>query len=270
MISVASLNVRGVPLTGTRLTARCLAIGSYFESSDADVVCFQEVFTYYQLALLTRRMRSFRYVSMRRTLPGPAGGVVTLSRLPVLLSEFHRFGPVPVTPGISERARAQARMKGWLVTGLAGVSVINTHPLANRDGDWSETNRFFPVHRAQLATLARVVGGVPGPAVVCGDFNIDRDSALFKEFVEDTGLADTFQGTCPPTFRAEYLPDGATPHCIDFILTTNGITTASAEVILSAKQPLRGHPAYLSDHTGLRADLRFPKIVPNGSEDVPR
>jgi endonuclease/exonuclease/phosphatase family metal-dependent hydrolase len=261
MISVASLNVRGVPLTGTRLTARCLAIGSYFESSDADVVCFQEILTYYHLALLTRRMRSFRYVSMRRTLPGPAGGVATFSRLPVLSSGFRRFGPVPMTPDISQRDRAQARIKGSLVTGLAGVLVINTHPLANRDGDWSEANRFHPLHRAQLATLARAVGGVQGPSVVCGDFNIDRDSTLFSEFIEDTGLADTFQGTCPPTFRAEYLPAGETPRCIDFILTTNEITTESAEVILSGKQPLRGHPAYLSDHAGLRADLRFPDLL---------
>jgi len=35
--------------------------------------------------------------------------------------------------------------------------VINTHPVANYDGDWSGANRFYPLHRAELAVLARVV-----------------------------------------------------------------------------------------------------------------
>ena len=38
-----------------------------------------------------------------------------------------------------------------------------------------------PLHRAQLASLARIVRGIGVPAVVCGDFNVDRDSSLFGE-----------------------------------------------------------------------------------------
>ncbi len=184
-VTVASLNIRGVPLTGSRLTARCQAIGVFFEASDVDVVCFQEVHTYGHLALLARRMRSFRYVSFRRAVPGPAGDVVTFSRLPVSSTVFHGFGPVAAR--IPRLARLSARMKGALVTSLArpGVSVINTHPLANTDGDWSEANRFFPAHRAQLAALSRVIGSAPVPAVVCGDFNVDRNSGLFAGFLSE-------------------------------------------------------------------------------------
>ena len=40
------------------------------------------------------------------------------------------------------------------------LRVINTHPVANHDGDWSEANRFYPLHRAQLA---RVVTGARRP-----------------------------------------------------------------------------------------------------------
>ena len=99
------------------------------------------------------------------------------------------------------------------------LCVINTHPVANHDGDWSEANRFYPLHRAQLAVLARVVNEAGPRAVVCGDFNVSRESSLFGEFMAATGLADAFGGACPATFRAEYLPAGATAHCIDFILT---------------------------------------------------
>ena len=259
-VTVASLNIRGIPLTGSRLTARCQAIGAFFEASDADVVSFQEVLTYYHLRQLARQMPSFRYASFRRTLPGPAGDVVTFSRLPVSATAYHGFGASPPAPGVPPLVRLRARMKGALVTRLAGsaVSVVNTHPVANTDGDWSPANRFSPVHRAQLAALARVVRGVPAPAVVCGDFNVDRDSALFGEFIAGTALDDAFEGSCPATFRAEYLPAGKVPHCIDFILMAGEIKAEDTEVLFTGRQDLRGGTGYVSDHLGLLARLSTP------------
>ena len=259
-VTVASLNIRGVPLTGSRLTARCQAVGAFFEASDADVVCVQEAHAYYHLSQLARQMPSFRYASFRRTLPGPAGDVVTFSRLPVSATAYHGFGAVPAAPGIPRLARLRARTKGVLVTRLAcpGITIVNTHPLANTDGDWSPANRFSPVHRAQLAALARLVASVPAPAVVCGDFNVDRDSTLFGQFIADTALDDAFEGSCPATFRAEYLPAGKSPRCIDFILTAGEIKAEATEVLFTGKQVLRGGMGYVSDHVGLLARLTWP------------
>ena len=62
-VTVASLNIRGIPLAGSRLAARCQAIGTFFDATDADVVRLQEVHTYAHLRLLARQMRSFPYVS---------------------------------------------------------------------------------------------------------------------------------------------------------------------------------------------------------------
>ena len=84
-----------------------------------------------------------------------------------------------------------------------GLCVINTHPVANYDGDWSKANRFYPLHRAQLAVLAHVANEAGPHAVVCRDFNVARESPLFGEFTAATGLADAFDGACPPTFRAD-------------------------------------------------------------------
>ena len=254
-VTVVSLNIRGIPLAGSRLVARCRAIGAFFEASDADVVCMQEVATYAHMGLLARRMRSFRHVSLSRTVPGPAGDVVTFSRLPVAATAFHRYGPV--TAPIPRLARFRGRLKGALVTTLErpAIAVVNTHPLANTDGDWSPSNRFYRAHRAQLAALAKAVGSVSLPTVVCGDFNIDRDSALFSEFAGQTMLADVFDGKCPPTFRAEYLPVGRRPCCIDFILTKGEVKVSAADVVLAGEQPMRGGPGYVSDHVGLLARL---------------
>ena len=102
---------------------------------------------------------------------------------------------------------------------------------------------------ALAAELSPDAGG--SRLAVCGDFNIDRESSLFGEFRAATGLADAFGGACPPTFRAEYLPAGATPHCIDFILTAGEVKVETAALVFAGKEPL----GYVSDHIGLRARL---------------
>jgi endonuclease/exonuclease/phosphatase family metal-dependent hydrolase len=259
-LTVVSLNTRGVPVFGSLLADRYAAIGAALSGGDADVVCAQEVLSWWHLRLLARRMRAFRYVSFRASPPGPAGGLVTFSRLPLSGTTYQGFGMPPRAAGIARAARFRAVLKGALVTRLArpGLCVVNTHPVANWDGDWSAGNRFYPLHKAQLDVLALVVRRVSFPAVVCGDFNVDRDSSLFGGFMADTGLADAFEGRCPPTFRAEYLPAGKAPHCIDFILTTEGVKAEAATVVFAGKEPLAGGGlGYVSDHVGLRASLHL-------------
>ncbi|HLK01320.1 MAG TPA: endonuclease/exonuclease/phosphatase family protein, partial [Streptosporangiaceae bacterium] len=243
-LTVVTLNALGIPRAGARLAERYTAIGDRLDAGDADVVCLQEVMTWWHLRLLARRMRSFRHVCYRRTPAGPGGGLVTFSRRPVSGFEYTRFGLPPRAPGIARSTRYRNCMKGVLVSRLRqpGLSVVSTHPLANWDGDWSPSNRFYPLHRAQLGALTAVLRGVPGQVVVCGDFNVDRDSSLMREFITDTGLSDAFGGTCPPTFRAEYLPPGATPHCIDFILTSQDVKTTNAALLFADKVPLPSGP----------------------------
>jgi sphingomyelin phosphodiesterase 2 len=256
-VSVASFNTRGIPVLGSRLAGRYAAIGTAFEAGPAEVACVQEILTYGHLRLLSRRMPSFGYVSYRPSVAGPAGGLVTFSRLPVSGSVYRGFGRPPRAPGISRLDRLRALLKGALVTRLArpGLCIVNTHPIANRDGDWSRANRFYPLHQAQLSALTRIVRGIGAPAVVCGDFNVDRDSSLFAEFVAGAGLADAFEGTCPATFRAEYLPAGGVGRCIDFILTPAGVKAEATGLLLVDQVELPGGPGYASDHIGLRADL---------------
>lgn len=239
------------------MAARYAVIGARLDATDADVVCFQEVLTWWHLRLLVQRMRSFPHVNYRPARVGPASGLVTFSRLRASSVVYQGFGVPPRTKGISGWTQVRAAQKGALVTHLeeSGVCVVNTHPMSNKDGDWSTSGRFYPLHRAQLAVLTGVLRGVTGPAVVCGDFNVDRDSALFGEFMTGTGLSDAFDGACPPTFRAEYLPLGATLHTIDFILTTAEIKASAATLLFTHKEPLPSGPAWLSDHIGLRARL---------------
>ena len=221
------------------------------------MVTFQEVITYWHLRLLTRRMRSFRHVAYRPSATGPAGGLVTFSRLPVSARAYRRFGFPPKAPGVPWKVRARASLKGVLLVQLPdpGAYVVNTHPAANRDGDWSQANRFFPLHQGQLGVVAQVVGATTAPTVVCGDFNVDRDSVLLRGFLSETGLEDAFGGQCPATFHAEYLDPGERGHCIDFILVSPQIEAGTTQVLFGGKQLVGGRREYVSDHIGLYARL---------------
>jgi sphingomyelin phosphodiesterase 2 len=270
-VTVATLNTLGIHIVKSRLPTRYKLIAAAFEAGDADVVCVQEIATYWHLRLLARRMPSFTHVGYQRARLGPAGALVTFSRLPVAGVDYHRIGPPPGAPDIARlplRNRVTAGLRGAVVTRLAGkgptgggLAVVNTHTTSNKDGDWSGANRHYPVLHAQLTALAAVMRGINGPAVLCGDFNTPRQSALFTSFLADSGLSDAFGGSCPPTYRAEYLPADMTAHCVDFILASSGVHAESRGLLFADKHPGLPAPGYLSDHIGLSATLSLPSDI---------
>ncbi|TDO45812.1 endonuclease/exonuclease/phosphatase family metal-dependent hydrolase [Kribbella sp. VKM Ac-2527] len=257
-LAIATLNTRGLPLKDTRIAERFAAIAAEFDAGDIDLVCLQEVFAYHHLARLRKGMPSFPYVAYRLSVAGPAGGLVTLSRLPLAGTAYTRLPRS--SREIPARARLNALHSGILTVRLGDsrVRVLNIHPTANTDGDWSEHNRFRQLQRDQFIALAQAVTADSSPAVVCGDFNVAQASTLHRDLQQRSGLRDAFNGNCPPTFHTEYLAPGTKPHCIDFILVTEAIEVDDTDLLLTDKRPLPTGPAYLSDHIGLLARLRIP------------
>ncbi|MGC4944381.1 endonuclease/exonuclease/phosphatase family protein [Kribbella sp. DT2] len=258
-MTVATLNTRGVPLKRTNVAERTALIAAGFDAGDIDLVCLQEVFTYRRLAQLRRGMPSFPYAAFRRSIAGPAAGLVTLSRRRLTGTTYARLPSATRRSRIPVRARLHSFRSGILTVRLAGspLRVLNLHPTANTDGDWSEHNRFRELQHAQLTALAQTVAADTAPAVVCGDFNVARESSLHPELRQRSGLRDAFAGSCPPTFHAEYLPAGSTAHCIDFILVTDAIQVDATDLLFTEKRTLPSGPDYLSDHIGLQASLRI-------------
>ena len=113
LLTIASLNTRGIPLTGSQLAARYAVIGAGFDAGDAHVVCFQEVFTYWHLRLLVRRMRSFRQVSYRPAPAGPAarsGHVLPAAGIRHGVPAFRPAAPGSrCSPGVSFPGQAERR-----------------------------------------------------------------------------------------------------------------------------------------------------------------
>ncbi|WP_432890613.1 endonuclease/exonuclease/phosphatase family protein [Kribbella sp. CA-245084] len=264
-LTVATLNTRGLPLKGTRVAGRFAAIAAELDSSKIDLVCLQELFDYYHLRLLRKGMPSFPHVAYRPSLAGPRGGLVTLSRQPLSDTAYTRLPHASRRSGLPVRARVNALHSGLLAVRLADsrVRVLNVHPTANTDGDWSEQNRFRQLQGDQLTALGQVVAADMSTTVVCGDFNVARISTLHRALQQQTGLRDAFDGQCPPTFHAEYLPPGSTAQCIDFILVNNAIEVNDVDLLFTDKHPLPSGPGYLSDHLGLLARLELPTPTPS-------
>ncbi|EXG81839.1 endonuclease/exonuclease/phosphatase family protein [Cryptosporangium arvum] len=256
-LRIATLNVCGLPSWLSRLPPiedRAAGIGRSLEASEVDVFTVQELWGRRSARALQRHLPSFRHVAWHAAASGgPAGGVATFSRRPLGPVRYRSFaGTAPRTSTPSFRAwRAlNARRQGMLAVTLDDVLIVTTHLTANKDGDWSEGNRYYQFHRDQLAVLHAFVRE-RGPArqtVLTGDFNIASRSPLHRFVTEDGAWHDPFEHTDLTTFRAEYLPRGSTVHRIDYILLDGPAEAHDARALFADE--------VLSDHVGLTLALR--------------
>jgi endonuclease/exonuclease/phosphatase family metal-dependent hydrolase len=236
---------------------RLRAVAAWLERSAYDVVCLQEVMARANARLLAELAPSYEHV---RYTGGPMlkGGLVLLSRRPVLHHEFVRYPLTrPVRPELLMRKGAQVAL---LDTPGGRLAVVNTHLSANRDGDWSPGNRYSAVARAELDRLAAVLAGLGAaqPLVVTGDFNLPRDCAALADFRAAAGLGDAMAGDPRPTYRPT--PGWPAPPAFDHVLVRSGggreLTARGRLVLQDDMITLRdGREVYLSDHYGVEADL---------------
>jgi exonuclease III len=250
VVSLASLNVAGLPSRLTPFRRRVVALGRWLEESTVDVVNAQEVWTYRALRRLRTHLPSFRYVAWRRGYLGPAGGLVTLSRIPVRSSGYTSFGAARVgSGGVAFRTLLtyNTHVQGVLVVTLDDVLVVaNTHLTSNRAGDWSVGNPYETLQASQLDILRGVVSAAE-VVLLSGDFNISSRSTLYPRLVN--GWQDPFAAEDSPTFHANLLPPGRPSNRIDYLLVSERYSVLESRMVFT--EPVDG--AYLSDHVGLVA-----------------
>jgi len=239
-LNVVTLNVSGLPYP-PHLPLRMRAIAAYFDASDADVLLFQEVHTYKLLRFLKNNLPSFTHGTYVRTVFGPKGGLVIFSRLPV--------------DGVRFTGVTNGTKKGMLITRINGVTFVNVHLSANKDGDWSPHNRYHAKQSIQLNDVARQLSQIGGKMVVGGDFNLARHSDLYDMFVDRAHLLDTAGGNDIPSFHMAFLPTDRIPKCIDFIFTRELRTLSYRhhfETPIVLAPDLEG---YVSSHHAINAQL---------------
>ena len=232
---------------------RLRALAEALTDSDYDVVCLQELLIPPNFSLLrSLTKRAFPYAAYGPRLPVVAGGLLTISRIPLV---GHRY---QVLAEPEKWRRDLVLRRGVLLARFAAdgefFTVANTHLSPNRESDWSKAAPFTRVQQAELARLAKAVRRIDSgePVIAVGDFNVPRDSWLFEGFEAASGLRDAFAGTAATTFRPVPGLDGA---ALDQVLVSPALT-AEAEVVLQDLVPMAdGRERYLSDHYGVAARI---------------
>ncbi|MGW2823620.1 endonuclease/exonuclease/phosphatase family protein [Streptomyces sp. NPDC001443] len=236
--------------------ARLRALGAALDRSDYDIVCLQEVMFRRNARLIRRAAPAYRHFAHSGSVL-LEGGLVLLSRWPISRWRFVRYPTTgPVRGELLMRKGAQLAS---VATPDGELVVVNTHLSANRDDDWSPTNRYTRIARAELARLTGLIAAVDPslPLAVVGDLNLPRDSAALADFVAAARLRDVLAGDTRPTYRPT--PQWPSPPALDHVLVraAAGETLAGgADFVFQDRVTLDdGRQAYLSDHYGVRAEL---------------
>jgi endonuclease/exonuclease/phosphatase family metal-dependent hydrolase len=263
-VSIVSLNACGLPFVRPSFSARAAEFSRRLDELAVDIVNFQEVHTYRRLALLRSHLPSLPYVS---SAPGalrqPRGGVVTFSRYPIEPSEFISFARTMRHTRLGTAlVGLRAYSKGVLVSRIPDLplTVANVHLSPNKDGDWSPSNRYCTLLRAQLSILRSRLDAT----ILTGDFNLANGSGLHDEFMADGEWRDAFDGDDRPTFHAEFLPPGSSSSRIDYVLLKGDrMTVDETRLLFEERVPIGPRNAFLSDHVGLyvRATLNYRAVT---------
>ena len=261
--SLLTLNSFGAPGMGARPRLRALAQ----EINDAgySMVCLQEVQAHRYRLLLTDACRDcYPEYAYKHFVHAPKGGLLTLSRLVIIRSEFVLFRERGLwyTPAITDGIL----LKGILVTharlGDVPIVVMNTHLTANYTGDWSANSLFARQEQRELQQIAELVNAQPESALVlvCGDFNIPRGSWMYSSLLAHTGLCDPLEGDTRPTFRPHRGMGRHYAAPIDFTLyRAPESLKLRFESRLRFEQPILigGRKQHLSDHLGVELCLSW-------------
>jgi endonuclease/exonuclease/phosphatase family metal-dependent hydrolase len=263
-ISVLTMNCLGLPVPVPGLRRRLVALGAAIAALGVDVACLQEVGRWRHLPLLRHDDTEWPYLTSFAHPYAPKGGLVTLSRLPILSNAYHTYKERGTSTSLHMTERYQA--KGVQTTVLQAdppLIVLNTHLAANYTARWSYTNSYAKVERAQLRELAEVVRAIPDDAlvIIAGDFNVPRNSWLYDEFRSATGVIDPLVDATEPTYRPGPGVPTRAAQALDHIFVRaprHFELTMHAELCLGDPVWLaHGTRGYLSDHLGIRLHLQW-------------
>lgn len=239
-------------------------IAEILKEQNPDIITLQEVHTYPILKLLKSRLTSYPFVAYKRYIYGPRGGLVTFSKLPIVGVEYIDFKKRGSF--LNSSFIAHIIKNGVLTCKISdsNLIILNTHITPNLDHDYSKRNRFIKYIDAQLKQISEVVNELADrkmSVIAAGDFNVAKNSASYKKFLQSSKLHDAFSNYQSPTQHQEFLPKHKLVRRIDYVFmrtATSGCKINSIQQLFTEKFILKKSKLrYLSDHIGLEANLSF-------------
>jgi Metal-dependent hydrolase len=272
--SLLSMNTHGRPFPPLSVIKRFIALSTHCEQVEASILCLQEVWSYRLLSVLQRHLPSYPYCAYKHGWLGPQAGLVVFSRFPLKRPHFVDIPPVaePRKKRWINRLKRATKRKGVLQCSCElstlpkrVLDIWNIYLVANGDGDWSGTGRYYQAHLHDLTAVAEILaqGMYQGVRVLAGDFNVPKTSQLYHAFVQRTQVCDVFGNDQTPTFQAAFLASGQQAQCIDYLFLAAHPAHPAPYLAVRQRGYLfqeqislaGGRKLYLSDHVGLWAEI---------------
>ncbi|MGI8419910.1 MAG: endonuclease/exonuclease/phosphatase family protein [Candidatus Levyibacteriota bacterium] len=267
-LSLLTLNTFGVPFFAPDITKRYKYIAQEINHGSYDIVCLQELFSYYNFYLFKKRLSSFPYVAYHKNILGPRGGLAIFSKYQLSEQEFFTYthpanATIPFYTKIAQNGMLSATVKDF------ALKLCTTHLSSDLEHDLTSKNKLYKLIRSQSEEAARQMNkySQKSPAViVMGDFNIGKYSELYKSFLSTTQAKDIFAKEEAVTYyfnRFKYLYTAHTSTVIDYMFlktVSKKLTiTKNAQVLTEPVRFAGGKKSYLSDHNGLHCILQVNK-----------
>lgn len=268
-LRLGTFNVWGLPETfgfGDDVSSRMRLIARRLQASDLDVLLIQEAWT-------TEVRETLRAGALAAGFevadgPGASGGLMTLSRRPVLATGFERF----LFRGDPERFATGEYLggKGFQSSLLEGehgpIRVVNTHLHARYRRARPQLNS--AVRLAQLLQMLGHLAESDGTVVLGGDFNCAVGDVEYELFQGLSGAFELGGGSRHPTLsRTNYYKRHRTAEDkrIDFLFVRPGPEVTwrarDARLLFAETARIREIDRSLSDHFGFRAELELAPLV---------
>lgn len=266
-LSIVTYNTFGVPFFAPNLAYRYKNIARLLDEGPYDVVCLQEVFSYYNLSLLKKGMPNFPYLLYQKNPFGPRGGLVIFSKHPLSKKAFSRFSfpknaQIPFYTYVVQHGILSCTLEDL------GIRIATTHLSSDLEHNLTQKNKLYKLIRTQLEETADQFNLLTSKykySFLVGDFNIAKHSELYQLFMKKTNAKDIFETSESPTYnfeRFKYIY--VTPHSsrVDYMFMGKNGQMHPIRTVSLLDTPIShsgGEKSYLSDHNGLHCILSFNK-----------
>jgi len=267
-LRMATLNAWALPEPiAPDVEARMAAIADALPAEELDVVAFQEIFRGDSLETLLRAGEQAGLShSWHRGGGIGEGGLLVLSRLPILEARFERYEVRGHAEAIGQgeylSGKGFARLR--LATDEGPIGLITTHLHARYSA--SAAHQYTPHRTGQIVQLARQAVESKDPIVVLGDFNFVEKDPEYTILTGLTGVRDVAaeldRRDATASRRNPYRHHTQKPdRRIDFVFVRDGrervLHPQSTRLAFDEPLEIGGKRKALSNHSGVVADLKL-------------
>jgi exonuclease III len=261
-LSLLTFNTLGVPFFAPDITKRYKKIAQLINDSDYDIVCLQELFSYYHLFLFKKNLKNFPYIAYQKNPLGPRGGLVIFSKLPLSKPNFHTYS-IPKNARFPFHARFEKKGVLSSIIEPFSITISTTHLTSDDEHNLTPKNDYYSLIKSQSIEAANVFNNYAKsgqPIIMTGDFNIAKHSILYNEFLEATHANDIFEKDETATYYKERLGfyfKALASNRIDYIFyKAKNVQILTIENVFVEEEAIgKRKKSYLSDHIGLHCIL---------------